>query len=359
MTGGVGGDESGDVSVGRHGAAGGGGIELAQAYAAAVVSPLVASRWPRMPYAAARLGSGSDVLGLDDATSRDHDWGLRLNLLVPVGAVAEVDRGLAADLPETFAGHPVRFATTWDPVVRQRVQVDTAAGFAYSRLGVDPTRGLTVPDWLGLTGQAVLEVTAGPVFRDDAGELTGIRRRLEWYPDDLWRHLVAVDWARLGQELPFVGRTAARGDDLGSRLLTARLAQVSMHLGFLLERRWPPYAKWFGTAFAALPHAGAVRSDLLAATRADTGPAREAGLVAALRALARLQGLVGLPEVTDPVEPFWDRPFHGIRESVVRDLLDSVTDPQVRALPLGVGSAEQWSENVDVLVHAERRRARP
>ncbi|MDN5766626.1 MAG: hypothetical protein L0H96_04740 [Humibacillus sp.] len=48
-----------------------------------MVSPIVLDRWPRMPHAAARLGSGSDVLGLDDATSRDHDWGLRLNLLVP------------------------------------------------------------------------------------------------------------------------------------------------------------------------------------------------------------------------------------------------------------------------------------
>jgi hypothetical protein len=28
----------------------------------------------------------------------------------------------------------------------------------------------------------------------------------------------------------------------------------------------------------------------------------------------------------------------------------SVTDPAVRALPRGVGSVEQWSDNVDVLM---------
>jgi hypothetical protein len=39
----------------------------------------------------------------------------------------------------------------------------------------------------------------------------------------------------------------------------------------------------------------------------------------------------------------------------VQALEDAVTDPEVRALPRGVGSAEQWSTNVDVLVEPDRR----
>lgn len=291
--------------------------------------------------------------------SRDHDWGLRLNLLVPHDLVPAVDDHLAEQLPESFAGHPTRFATTWDPTVRHRVQVETARDLAVSRLGVDPTRDLTVDDWLRLTGQAVLEVTGGEVFVDDAGELDGIRRRLQWYPDDVWRHVVATDWARLAQELPFVGRTGERGDDLGSRVVAARLAGTAMHLGHLLERRWPPYAKWLGTSFTRLPRAGAAGEPLHAALAAGSWREREQGLVAALRVLNRVQGEAGLPTVADPVEPFWDRPYRGVREAVVVVLEQGVEDPAVRALPRGVGSAEQWSDNVDVLTRSGRRRSSP
>lgn len=296
------------------------------------------------------------MLGFDDAMSRDHDWGLRLNLLVPVAAVPEVDVHLASTLPDSFRGHPIRFATTWEPVVRHRVQVDSARDLAVSRLGVDPTGDLGIDDWLSLTGQAVLEIVGGAVFADDDGELDGIRRRLQWYPDDLWRHLVATDWARIGQELPFVGRTGERGDDLGSRVVTGRLAHVAMHLAHLLHRRWPPYAKWLGTSLSALPAGEAVTRPLTDAVSAARWTDREAGLVQALRVLTGIQRGAGLPTVDDPVEPFWDRPFAGVREQVVQVLEDSVTDPEVRTLARGVGSAEQWSANVDLLVDAALRR---
>ncbi len=337
------------------------GVALSRAYHDEVVAPLVAGRWPRLAWAAGRLGSGSDVLGLDDEVSRDHDWGLRLNLLLPADAgpqvVEDVDRWLEQTLPPTWCGHPTRFGVTWDRAVRHRVQVETAAQLAVSRLGVDPSRGLTVTDWLCLTGQAVLEVTAGEVFVDRVGELTGIRSALAWYPDDVWRHVVAVDWWRLSQELPVVGRTGERGDDLGSRLVAARLVGVAVHLALLLERRWAPYPKWRGTVLAGLPAAARYLEPLSATLSAEGWRAREAALVAGLRELSRRQSEVGLPAVPDPVEPFWDRRQRGVRESAVSVLREAVTDPDVRALPVDAGSAEQLSDDVGVLVDAACRGA--
>lgn len=330
------------------------GTDLARRYYDEVVGPILLGRWPGLPHAAGRLGSGSDVLGLDDATSRDHDWGLRLTLLVDEPMVDEVDALLGAALPDTFAGHPTRFPTTWSPHGPHQVEVASPSGFVTSRLGVDATRPFAVDDWLTLTGQAVLEVTAGPVFVDTGGQATAARERLAWYPDDLWRYAVAVDWARIGQELPFVGRTAERGDDLGSRVVAARLVRAAMHLGFLLERRWTPYAKWFGTTFAALPRAAAAGPDLAEALAADDWRAREAALCRGLETLHDLQGEVGLPTVTDVVVPFFDRPFRGL--GPVADVVTSaIQDPVVQALPPGVGTVEQWVDDVDVLTDPARR----
>jgi hypothetical protein len=332
------------------------GTDLARAYHVEVVAPLLESRWPGLPYAAARLGGGSDVLGYDDETSRDHDWGLRLTLLVPADVVGAVDAHLQDALPVTFSGQPTRFVTTWDPGVRHHIDVCTVDEVVRSRLGVDASRPLTVADWLSLTGQSVLEVRAGPVFVDRVGALTRAREALAWYPDAVWRYVVAADWARVAQELPLVGRTGERGDDLGSRVLAARLASVLLHLAHLLDRRWPPYPKWLGTSAASLPHAGGVIEPLSLALGGASWQEREEGLVAALRLLHQVQAEAGLPVVDDPADQFWDRPFRTVRDEVVRLLEDSIDDPAVRALPRGVGSAEQWSHNVDVLVDPSRRR---
>lgn len=321
------------------------GIELSEAYHQDVIAPIVAASWPTMPYAAARLGSGSDVLGLDDAMSADHDWGLRLTVLVPREMTDEVRARLEATVPETYAGHPTRIPLTWHPEPALAVEVSDAADFAQSRLGVDVDHEWTTDDWLGVTGQAVLELTAGPVFVDTDGTLTGIRERLRWYPDDVWRWVIAADWARIGEELPFMARAGDRGDELGSRLIAARICHAIMHLAFLLERRWAPYAKWFGSVFATFPEFRAVADLLEVALSASRSSDRQLAIASALEALAAIQGSRGLPTRSPVVEPFFDRPYVTLGP-IADDVVATIADPALRARTPLVGSAEQWSDNV-------------
>jgi hypothetical protein len=99
------------------------GAEVSRGFFAGAVHPLLSRTVPGLKYAAARLGSGSVVLGVDDAMSRDHDWGCRLTLLLDAedrDQVPRISRILEEGLPERFGEFPVRFPVTWDASVTHR-----------------------------------------------------------------------------------------------------------------------------------------------------------------------------------------------------------------------------------------------
>lgn len=333
------------------------GIALSRCYFEDLVAPLLKLHVPEVRYAAARVGPGSDVLGLDDPMSRDHDWGLRLQLFVPDADQARVHSALDQHLPSHFRGHPIRFGFSADPTERLRIDVTSEGAFTEQQLGFDPRDAASVVDWLSLTGQAVLEVVSGAVFEDQTGELTALRDALTWYPDDIWRYLVACDWQRLDQELPLMGRAGDRGDELGSRVVAARLVDIAVHLGFMLSRVWPPYSKWRGSAFGQLTECASMAADLGRTLDARHWDDRQRALNDALNDLARLQQKSGLPAPQPAVEPFWDRPYIHLNRSLVPALLETLKNPEVQALPVGVGSVEQHTENVDILTKPSRRHA--
>jgi hypothetical protein len=321
------------------------GRALNAAFHTEVVGPLLAGR----PHSAALLGTGSDVLGYDTVTSTDHGWGPRLVVFVPAAEVAAVRRLVEAGLPERFRGWPVRYG--WDDVpVRHHVEVSALDGWLRRRLGVDPREAMTTRDWLTVPQQALLEVTRGAVYADHDGELGRVRALLARFPPDVRRWLLSCQWTRIAQEEAFVGRAAQVGDELGSRVVAARLVRELMRLGFLLADRYWPYPKWFGTAFARLPIAADLGPALDRVLAAGGATAREEALVAAYGVVAAAHNAAG---VTAPLDPAV-RPFHR-RGSRVLDAgrfaaacRAAVADPWLRALP-PVGSVDQVSDSTDVL----------
>jgi Domain of unknown function (DUF4037) len=317
------------------------GVELARAFYEDVVGGIVGD----IPHSAALLGYGSDVLGFDTERSTDHGWGPRLQLF------CEEELDLEPSLPETFRGWPVRYG--WDDKpVEHHVEVTTLGNWLDKQLGFDPRAGIETRDWLLTSQQALLEITRGAVFHDGLGELELLRSALEWYPHDVWLWLLACQWRRLDQEEPFVGRTAEAGDELGSRVLAARLARDLMRLCFLLDRRYAPYPKWFGSAFAQLDARGEVGPALERMLAATGYPAREEALVEAVEAVARRHNALGITEPVDPtVRLFYTRPFRVLGSARFVDAcLAKVSDPWLGSLPL-VGAVDQLSDSTDVLSH--------
>lgn len=333
------------------------GAALARDLYEAAVRPLLDDAFPGLEHMAARLGSGSDVIGVDDGTSTDHDFGCRLTLLVDDSASAtlpEIDQVLQARLPETVQGWPTRFPTTWDEHHHHRVEVDTVHGFAQSRLGFDTRSPLTPAEWLCLTGQSILEVAGGPVFHDTTSAFGPLSEQLQWYPEDLWLYCLAAGWTRLAQELPLVGRTGSRADSTGSSVIAARLVRDVIHLGFLVERTWIPYPKWAGTVLPTQPVGAVIAGPLASSLQAETWEERQHHLGRALAALARRQGEVGLPVGGPVTQQFFDRPYLVVSQQVAVALTSRIHDADIRALPL-IGSIEQWSDSVDLLARPPRR----
>jgi Domain of unknown function (DUF4037) len=261
------------------------GIDLGRAFYEQVVAPRLAGRG----HTAARLGPGSDVLGYDTPRSTDHDWGARIAVLVDQGE------------PHPLAGVPAEFRG-W-PTEAVVVSIGT---FLTWQLGFDPRGGITTIDWLVTPQQSLLSVTAGAVYHDGLGELEPVRRQLAWYPREVWLWQLACQWRRIAQEEHFPGRAAEAGDQLGWRVLVARLARDVMRLCLLLERRYAPYPKWLGAAFGRLEAARTVGPLLAAALAAPDWPAAQQPLVAASQQAAIRHNRLGLTMALDPSP----RPFH-------------------------------------------------
>ncbi len=340
------------------------GLELAGQFYADAVRPLLDERFPGLRYSAGLLGPGSEVLGFDTDRSTDHDWGPRLQVLLEPGTpgtgpdriVPALDRGL----PASFHGYPVRFPLSGEPpsAARHHVRVCAPHEWLRGQLGFDPRAGIGALDWLATPTQRLAELAGGAVFHDGLGELDPVRASLAWYPRDIWCYLLACQWQRISQEEPFPGRCAEAGDDLGSVVITARLARDLMRLCLLMDRRYPPYSKWLGTAFARCAAGPAVGPPLRAALAADSWAAREQHLCDALLAAAAAHNQLGLTApVPATMRPFWDRPYLVLGSGqFAAALREAIQDPAIRALPMA-GAVDQFIDSTDALGDAAARRA--
>ncbi|HUB43043.1 MAG TPA: DUF4037 domain-containing protein [Streptosporangiaceae bacterium] len=344
------------------------GLELARLYYTEVVRPLLDKECPGLAHSAALIGPGSEVLGLDSPRSTDHNWGPRLQIFLADDATDQARRVsdlLAARLPAEFRGYPTSFPASTDAGFWPRSHWVTVAGlrsWLTGALGFDPLAEVSLLDWLSVPTQVLAEITGGTVFHDGlAGNggspsaggngLSTARTALAWYPHDIWLYVLACQWQRVGQEEAFPGRCAEAGDDLGSALVTARLARDLVRLVLLMQRRYPPYSKWLGSAFARTAAAAELTPLLTAAVTAATWPERERHLSAACEAAGRLHNAIAVTPPLDPaVRPtYYDRPYRVMEAGrFARVLREHISDERLRALPL-IGAVDQFVDSTDAI----------
>jgi hypothetical protein len=274
------------------------------------------------------MGRGSEVLGYDDSMSTDHTWFARVIVFVPDEVLTKQGESLRGKMteriPDLFEGVPTE------------VSVTTVQQYFLDQLGVDVSVAWNAYDWISLPEQRLCAMTAGAVFHDDL-DLEQVRRRLGYYPRDVWLYLMLAGWWRVHPEMNLVGRAGYAGDELGSTLIASAIVSGLMHLSFLIERRYAPYVKWFGTAFSELQIADHLTVPLDRALHARSWQEREEALGSGYEIVASaFNDLEITPRLTlEPVR-MWERPFTVMWADFPGALSVAISDPQVRDL------VERW-----------------
>lgn len=343
------------------------GLHLSELLYVEAVRPILAAHFPNLSYSAGLVGPGSEVLGFDDPQSMDHDWGPRLMMFLddvdyPVYHT-QIDGVMRAELPHAIHGIPTNLAVARDdaPVgepmagtpVEHSVRVFGVRSYFRGALRFDPLVAIRAVNWITTPQQILLSLTRGRVFHDGLGQLGPIRATLGYYPHDVWLYLLAAQWKRIAQEVAFMGRCGQAGDDLGSRIVTARLVRDLMWLCFLMERQYAPYIKWFGTAFAQLECAGALTPLFVRAMSANSWQEREEYLAAAYEFVAERHNALG---ITAPlpvhVSQYYTRPFRVIMaDQFAAAIVAAITSAEVLGLPAHLGSVDQFIDSTDAFNH--------
>jgi hypothetical protein len=350
------------------------GLTLGRSFYEEAARPLIESVVPAGSYAAAFIGSGSDVLGYDSERSVDHHWGPRFQVFLPEELhgrwAAALDAELRHRLPEHFRGIPVGYedADAGEPAgaaadprpgrMQHLIEITTVGKFFEGYLGMD-IRGTIGPrDWLTFPEQRLLELTSGEVFHDPRGELGRLRALLAAYPRDVWLYRMACQWQRLSRQDAFVGRCAEAGDLLGMRIVAGRIVRDAVKLCFLMEKTYAPYDKWLGSAFAKLRSAAAVTPRLLGALEGSSFAAIEQSLLPLYETLAAMHNSLG---VTGPLDVtprrFFSRPYMVIgAERFTNALLSAIAGEEMRGISVRIGAIDQYADSTDFIENVQMYR---
>jgi hypothetical protein len=348
------------------------GLDLSEAFYEEAVKPILGECFPDILYSAARIGHGSDVLGYDTAQSMDHDWGPKLQIFLDdadYGSLREeIDETLHQKLPCEIHGFPTNFeyndngSTRMVPIssgpVNHGVEINTISGFFIEYLGFNPIEDLRIIDWLVLPQQMLQSIANGRVFHDGLDKLNSIVAKLEYYPHDLWVYLMANQWRRISQEQAFMGRSGQVGDELGSRIIAARLIRDIMMLCFLMEKQYAPYIKWFGTAFSKLRSAKILVPLFKQTMDTAIWQKRQEPLAMAYEHIAKMHNELGITKsLMTEVSQFYNRPFMVIHADKFAEALHSeIEDEEVKQLPKYLGGINQYVDSTEVLGYTKKFR---
>ena len=94
----------------------------------------------------------------------------------------------------------------------------------------------------------------GKIFEDNFGEVTKIRQRLAFYPDDIARKKLASALIICGQAGQYnFSRCISHGERAAAQLAAFEFVNAALSVIFLLNGKYRPFYKWSFRALSGLP----------------------------------------------------------------------------------------------------------
>ncbi|MHA1188721.1 MAG: DUF4037 domain-containing protein [Candidatus Heimdallarchaeota archaeon] len=319
------------------------GLKLTKHFYHEVVKPLLDKHFPKLNYSAARIGSGSDVLGFDTIRSTDHDWGEDYDSLKD-----KISEMLSEKLPKEFMGYATNYRIAddgvkiMDPIqkgnAKHNIVFYTIKSFFKKFLGIDPYKEILEIKWLSFPEQQLLAVTSGVVYHDGLKELITIQEKFKYYPRNVWLFLMKMQWFILAEESSYLGRANEVKDEIGSYILSVNQLSKLMKLCFLMERKYAPYSKWFTLAFSKLKSGSKLVPLIKKIISTNNWTQQEKYLIEAYIYVANFHNDLKITEqINVDVKTFHNRPYLIINFDDYIDKIDEIipTDSPLKHLKIG------------------------
>jgi hypothetical protein len=199
-------------------------------------------------------GSGSECFGYDDSYSQDHDFEPGFCIFLPDESI--VDRKTAFALERAYSKLPQEFMgyrrSLLSPVGGDRHGVIRISDFLIDRTGSADGR-ITTEQYFGIPEQSLAEVTNGEIFYDGLGQISEIRERLSYLPEDVRLKRLAGNLLLMGQAGQYnYLRCVARRDSAAAQLAIFEFTKAALAVIFLINKHYAPYYKWSFRALSEL-----------------------------------------------------------------------------------------------------------
>ncbi|WP_312091644.1 DUF4037 domain-containing protein [Aminipila sp.] len=305
------------------------GLELSKAYYEAYGKSMIHNQFPEYEkfVAVGLAGEGSECLGFDDNISEDHDFGPGFCIWLP----EEIYKAIGAQMQQAYEGLPKTFENKYRMETvegKGRTGVFSINDFYKKYIGCSGIPRNNV-EWLFIPENSLCTVVNGKVFQDPLGEFTAIRDELlKFYPKDIFLKKLVARMAVMSQAGQYnYERCMKRGEFAAAYLACSEFVQAAVSAIYLLNRKYTPFYKWMFRGInnvSLLKDVKGLLEQLVLLPDISENTAKKVQLVEEV--CIKIREELNRQEIVRGTDNFLQNHCY--------DVMHSVTDPQIRNLPI-------------------------